>query len=99
MLGLATHEPHFHILREDVFAQEAKAKTCRICGQKGHMAEQCRGEAKKKEGEFDEKDKIIGLKPFIWLHVSVLREYLQEELYVQEQPFQFDLERALDDWV
>ena len=99
MLGLAAHEPHFRVLREDVFFQESKARTCRLCGQKGHVAEACRGEAKAKDGEFDEKDKAVPLKPFIWLHVPVLREYLEAELYVPQQPFKFDLERALDDWV
>jgi 5'-3' exoribonuclease 2 len=99
MLGLATHEPHFRVLREDVFFQDSKARTCRLCGQKGHEARECRGEAKEKDGEFDEKDKVQTLKPFIWLHVSVLREYLEAELYVPNQPFRFDLERAIDDWV
>ncbi|KAI0156432.1 exoribonuclease Dhp1 [Xylariaceae sp. FL1272] len=99
MLGLATHEPHFRVLREDVFFQEGKARTCKICGQKGHDAQNCRGEAKQKEGEFDEKDKALPLKPFIWLHVSVLREYLAVELEVPGLPFRFDLERAIDDWV
>ena len=99
MLGLATHEPHFRVLREDVFFQESKARTCHICGQKGHIAEACKGEAKAKDGDFDEKDKALADKPFIWLHVSALREYLAAELYVPQQPFSFDLERALDDWV
>lgn len=99
MLGLATHEPHFRVLREDVFFQESKARTCRICGQKGHIAEACKGEAKPKEGEFGEKDKALADKPFIWLHVSILREYLEAELSVPQQGFRFDLERALDDWV
>lgn len=99
MLGLATHEPHFRVLREDVFFQESKGRICRICGQKGHVAEACKGEAKKKDGQFDEKDKALPQKPFIWLHVSILREYLEAELYVPQQPFRFDLERALDDWV
>ncbi|KAL8835592.1 MAG: hypothetical protein Q9176_006806 [Flavoplaca citrina] len=99
MLGLATHEPHFRVLREDVFFQESKGRTCRICGQKGHVAEACKGEAKKKDGDFDEKDRASPKKPFIWLHVSILREYLEAELYVPQQPFRFDLERALDDWV
>ena len=99
MLGLATHEPHFRVLREDVFFQESKARTCHICGQKGHIAEACKGEAQPKEGEFGEKDKALTDKPFIWLHVSVLREYLEAELYVPQAPFRFDLERALDDWV
>ena len=99
MLGLATHEPHFRVLREDVFFQESKARTCHICGQKGHIAEACKGEAKQKEGTFGEKDKALTDKPFIWLHVSVLREYLEAELRVPQAPFRFDLERALDDWV
>ena len=99
MLGLATHEPHFRVLREDVFFQEGKARTCKICGQKGHDAQSCRGEAKQKDGEFDEKDKVVQQKPFIWLHVSVLREYLAVELEVPGLPFRWDLERAIDDWV
>ncbi|KAI8301808.1 GTPase-activator protein for Ras-like GTPase [Colletotrichum sp. SAR11_240] len=99
MLGLATHEPHFRVLREDVFFQDSKPRVCRICGQKGHEARNCRGEAKEKVGEFDEQEKAPALKPFIWLHVSILREYLAVELNVPGLPFRFDLERALDDWV
>ncbi|KAH8601378.1 exoribonuclease 2 [Bisporella sp. PMI_857] len=99
MLGLATHEPHFRVLREDVFAQDSKPRTCRLCGQAGHEARECTGEVKVKDGEFDEKDSAPTLKPFIWLHVSILREYLAAELHIQDQPFNFDLERAIDDWV
>ncbi|OLN95304.1 5'-3' exoribonuclease 2 [Colletotrichum chlorophyti] len=99
MLGLATHEPHFRVLREDVFFQDSKPRTCRLCGQKGHEARNCRGEAKEKVGEFDEQEKGLSLKPFIWLHVSILREYLAAELNVPGLPFRFDLERAIDDWV
>lgn len=99
MLSLATHEPHFRVLREDVFFQDSQARRCKICNQKGHEARNCRGEAKEKEGEFDEKDSGVTLKPFIWLHVAALREYLDVELYVPDLPFKFDLERAIDDWV
>lgn len=99
MLGLATHEPHFRVLREDVFFQEGKARTCKLCGQKGHEARNCRGDAKEKEGEFDEKDNGVVLKPFIWLHVSALREYLAAELSVAGLPFRWDVERAIDDWI
>lgn len=96
MLGIATHEPHFHVLREDVFANDTKPGHCRKCNQPGHIAENCRGAPKPKPGEEPiEKP----LKPFIWLHVSVLREYLAVEMSVPNQPFRFDLERALDDWV
>ena len=99
MLGLATHEPHFHVLREDVFFQETRGRACQLCGQKGHRAEECTGKAKQKEGDFDEKSGAVALKPFIWLHVSILREYLQVELHVPGISFPFDLERAIDDWV
>ncbi|GJD01951.1 5'-3' exoribonuclease 2 [Colletotrichum higginsianum] len=99
MLGLATHEPHFRVLREDVFFQDSKARMCKLCGQKGHEARACRGQAKEKVGEFDEQEKNLALKPFIWLHVSILREYLAAELNVPGLPFRFDLERAIDDWV
>ena len=99
MLGLATHEPYFRVLREDVFANDTKPGCCRICGQPGHMAAECKGKPAKKEGEFGEKQGGAPLKPFIWLHVGVLREYLAVEMSVPNQPFRFDLERALDDWV
>ncbi|CAM1509245.1 Fc.00g029840.m01.CDS01 [Cosmosporella sp. VM-42] len=99
MLGLATHEPHFRVLREDVFFQDSKARLCKLCGQKGHDERNCRGDAKEKDGEFDEKDKGVALKPFIWLHVAVLREYLAVELSVPGLPFRFDIERAIDDWI
>lgn len=99
MLGLATHEPHFRVLREDVFFQDSKARMCKLCGQKGHDERNCKGEAKEKNGEFDEKDKAHPLKPFIWLHVSILREYLAVELNIPNLPFRWDLERAIDDWV
>jgi 5'-3' exoribonuclease 2 len=99
MLGLATHEPHFRVLREDVFLRDAKAKTCKLCGRQGHYAENCRGNTKEKAGDFDEKGTTEEVKPFIWLHTSILREYLGAEMFVPGQPFRFDLERALDDWV
>lgn len=102
MLGLATHEPHFRVLREDVFFNEGKNRACKLCGQKGHEANNCRGNAKPSDNAADEKSKEIQapvLKPFIWLHVSVLREYLAAELAVPDLPFRFDLERAIDDWI
>ena len=96
MLGIATHEPHFRVLREDVFANDTKPGHCRKCNQPGHKADECRGTVKKKDEEDGVKEP---LKPFIWLHVGILREYLAVEMSVPGQPFKFDLERALDDWV
>ncbi|KAF4591508.1 5'-3' exoribonuclease 2 [Ophiocordyceps camponoti-floridani] len=99
MLGLATHEPHFRVLREDVFFQDRKPRACKLCGQQGHEARNCRGELKEQKEGAEEKTGGGSLKPFIWLHVSVLREYLAAELSVPGLPFRFDVERAIDDWV
>lgn len=93
MLALATHEPHFKVLREDVFAQSGSSTACRMCGQEGHYAAQCTGVKAEIQKPPQEK------KPFIFLDVSVLREYLEVELNVPQAPFPFNLEMAIDDWV
>ncbi|CAB4383477.1 unnamed protein product [Rhizophagus irregularis] len=82
MLSLATHEPHFKVLREDIFFQEGIYRGCFICGQSDHMANQCTGRAKQKQGQYDEKGKATALKPYVFLNVQVLREYLEIELKV-----------------
>lgn len=99
MLSLATHEPHFRVLREDVFANDKSPTACRICGQEGHFAAQCTGTKKEKQDENDVQKKPISKKPFIFLDVPILREYLEIELNIPNAPFAFDLERAIDDWV
>lgn len=86
-LGLATHEPHFKILREDVFAQNNKRR--HNFKDTLNMTEEEKQLLAKQDSE----------KPFLWLHVSVLREYLAVELSVPKLSFPFDLERAIDDWV
>ncbi|KAN0127489.1 XRN 5'-3' exonuclease N-terminus domain containing protein [Lactarius tabidus] len=93
MLALATHEPYFRVLREDVFADAGSPTACRTCGQEGHFAAQCT--ALKSEIQKPPQEK----KPFIFLDVSVLREYLEPELNVTHTPFPFNLEMAIDDWV
>ena len=98
MLSLATHEPNFKILREDVFAQAAK-KGCHKCGQPGHHSSKCTGITPDMKAEAEAANKSSPLKPFIFLDVCVLREYLEVELDVPGLPFKFDLERAIDDWV
>jgi len=52
-----------------------------------------------KKPEIDLSKPLSETKPFIFLDVSVLREYLAIELALPNQPFAFDLERALDDWI
>ncbi|OMO83181.1 putative 5-3 exonuclease protein [Corchorus olitorius] len=115
MLALAIHEVHFSILREDVLMQEqqpafqfAAPKTS------NHVAEQysvkSRGWFKdvKTEGgwlkdantvnRYEPKAKT----PFEFVHVWILREYLESDLMnIEEAPenFEFDLERIIDDFI
>ena len=104
MLGLATHEPHFRVLREDVFFDSGKDKKCTRCGRKGHIRSNCEfpdDGVKLTDAEADEEWKSTAqpLKPFIWLHVNVLREYLAVEMDSPRRRFPHNVERALDDWV
>ena len=49
MLGLATHEPNFTIIREEF--KPGKPRPCELCGQIGHEAKECTGAPKEKKGE------------------------------------------------
>ncbi|XP_033114384.1 5'-3' exoribonuclease 2-like [Anneissia japonica] len=98
MLGLATHEPNFTIIREEFKPNQPRA--CDICGQTGHEMDECEGLPKTKSGEHDELSKPIGQETeFIFLRLNILREYLEKELWMTGLPFPFDIERAIDDWV
>jgi hypothetical protein len=46
MLALATHEPNFRVLREDVFAQGSTGpRVCKKCGVEGHVVANCKGQS------------------------------------------------------
>lgn len=49
MLGLATHEPNFTIIREEF--KPNKPRPCAMCGQIGHEMKECQGVARVKQGE------------------------------------------------
>ncbi|KAM4694931.1 5'-3' exoribonuclease 2 isoform 2-T2 [Discoglossus pictus] len=99
MLGLATHEPNFTIIREEF--KPNQPKPCGLCGQFGHELKECQGLPREKKGEHDEfADKPPGCEQeFIFIRLSVLREYLEKELAMPNLPFQCDFERSVDDWV
>ncbi|KAL7984642.1 hypothetical protein Chor_003212 [Crotalus horridus] len=99
MLGLATHEPNFTIIREEF--KPNKPKPCGLCNQFGHETKDCQGLPKEKQGEHDQfADCPPGMEQeFIFIRLCVLREYLERELTMASLPFTFDVERSIDDWV
>eukprot|EP01083_Nonionella_stella_P014281 40158_1 len=77
MLGLATHEVHFTILREEVLF--GKDIPCDKCGLPGHFTDKCTNSPKEVDKEAREK-----WKPFIFADLYVLREYLEVDLFCQD---------------
>ncbi|KAM3959339.1 5'-3' exoribonuclease 2 Rat1 [Aphomia sociella] len=96
MLGLATHEPNFTIIREEF--KPNKPRPCDVCGQLGHEMKECTGTTP--DASLVRSDPAFGNQDnFIFVRLAVLREYLERELQMPNLPFPYDFERALDDWV
>lgn len=90
MLGLATHEPNFTILREEF--KPNQPRPCALCDQIGHELKECTG------SEVPPEDVPIPAKTdFIYIRLNVLREYLEKEC--QKGNVKLDFERFIDDWV
>ncbi|XP_060536009.1 5'-3' exoribonuclease 2 homolog isoform X2 [Cylas formicarius] len=96
MLGLATHEPNFTIIREEF--KPNKPRPCDICGQLGHEMKDCIGGVRSEYGE-EPLQTISAETDFIFVRLCVLREYLEKELSMPNLPFKYEFERVLDDWV
>lgn len=98
MLGLATHEPNFTIIREEFLPN--KPRPCDVCGQFGHELDKCQGlNTIDATSNIKADIPITGEVRFIFVRLCVLREYLKRTLSMPNLPFQYDFERALDDWV
>ncbi|KAG1677357.1 hypothetical protein FOA52_010736 [Chlamydomonas sp. UWO 241] len=92
MLSLATHEPHFTILREVVFPTQNNDPKSQV------RAQFYSRDDPSKPVEIEQKPEIAR-KPYQMLQVNILREYLALEMRVPNLPFPFDLERVIDDFV
>lgn len=94
MLGLATHEPNFTIIREEFLPN--KPRPCEICGGMGHEMQKCDGSG------LDGGDADVACSKevqFIFVRLPVLKEYLRDELQMPNLPFKYEFERVIDDWV
>ena len=91
MLGLATHEPHFYILRECV--QTPNQRKCFKCGRMGHMQNECG------TGYAQDNMRMARVAEFQFVKIAVVREYLYLEFKDLQLPFKFDFERLVDDFV
>ena len=80
MLGIATHEPNFYVMREDVL-----------------LLERLKRQAVDSGADKIDLGKFNNHPPYIFLSIPILREYLEIELDPNHS--QWQLERALDDWV
>ncbi|KAL9693962.1 hypothetical protein quinque_013247 [Culex quinquefasciatus] len=96
MLGLATHETHFTIIREEFLPN--KERPCDICQQMGHEMKDCAG--LKSARDCERSPPPPGKETqFIFVRLNVLKEYLAKELDMPNLPFAYDFERVIDDWV
>ncbi|KAG1462497.1 hypothetical protein G6F56_005504 [Rhizopus delemar] len=98
MLALGTHEPHFKIIREDVFSDNKRTSNCTKCNRRGHTADKCPLSENAESTESNKED-TSSLKPYVFLHVNILREYIEHALKFNIPGIPWNLERAIDDWV
>uniref|UniRef100_A0A0K0DTB8 5'-3' exoribonuclease n=1 Tax=Strongyloides stercoralis TaxID=6248 RepID=A0A0K0DTB8_STRER len=95
MLGLATHESNFTIIREEFIPRQMSP--CELCNLMGHTLQECDGGVI--ESSIVKVDPVKRRTNFIFIRLPILREYLERELFMNDINFKFDLERAIDDWV
>lgn len=117
MLALATHEVNFTILREEVFPKNGggrrKASTGDVQSELPSGVDVTQVDSALRSADKSTspllQSTLGGRKPFLFLHVNVLREYLdfefshdiKSEIVAADKSdeLQYDLERVLDDFV
>ncbi|TKC45144.1 hypothetical protein EI555_008658 [Monodon monoceros] len=85
-----------------VISSDMRSKTVKVCREK--RRERVQSRCVESSSPFLQHDELADSLPcaegeFIFLRLSVLREYLERELTMASLPFTFDVERSIDDWV
>uniref|UniRef100_A0A6G1S3X0 5'-3' exoribonuclease n=1 Tax=Aceria tosichella TaxID=561515 RepID=A0A6G1S3X0_9ACAR len=95
MLGLATHENHFTILREEF--KPFQPKPCELCRQFGHKLTECQGLKSLEEAKITP---IVGASgpDFILIKLFNLKEALRRDMN-HESYVRLDFERFIDDYI
>ncbi|KAM4096760.1 hypothetical protein ACJW30_08G129100 [Castanea mollissima] len=102
MLALAAHEVHFSILREDVLqAQQPVGESASETSLKFESGLEKSGGGLFNSSNMVKKSASLAKKPYGFLHVWILREYLELDIKITDPPenFKIDLERIVDDFV
>lgn len=115
MLALATHEVSFTILREEVFPKRGGQRQGESQRQKDHGNDRVPRQidsvivAQAEKAGFSTRAQLGGKKPFHFLHVNILREYLDYEFKTdieneiiaarKTSDIAYDLESVIDDFV
>ncbi|KAI8526281.1 hypothetical protein RHMOL_Rhmol13G0296400 [Rhododendron molle] len=96
MLALATHELHFSILRENILIQE----------QQPHLAieaslNKVEPSSLTRRGPLKQRNSAPMKQNYQFLHIWILREYLELDLTISEHPphVKIELERLIDDFI
>ncbi|KAL0239196.1 hypothetical protein PCE1_004887 [Barthelona sp. PCE] len=103
MLSLATHEPRFIILREDIFGKSIRF--CPGCGSPDHGRDSCPEIAKNPSAQAQHFDKLpYGHKEWQFCCMNILRDYMDRMFGThfnlkQTLGPRYDLERVIDDFI
>lgn len=99
MLGLATHEPKFYIIREIVIT--ANDKFCTNCQKKGHFFMDCqRAVSIEDESRVIQEQNASNINvEFQFIRIQMVREFIHINYMKSMIPFGYDLEKIIDDFV
>ncbi|KAF0895468.1 hypothetical protein E2562_012472 [Oryza meyeriana var. granulata] len=101
MLALASHEVHFSILREEVLHQNNQENTVTITEKVFTSQEAAKFKCRAWFPRITEAqpEGKLPKKPYQFLNIWVLREYLELDMKIQNPVHKLDMERIIDDFV